>query len=151
MTDPQYSDNGRARRAMTYAVLSTLSYAALIIAVFGVLSVLLDRDVVEGTHSILVGLVMPIAAVAVVGVACLRGAQVRVAQERSGTRAGSAVPVLPSLIAGVLTWLGAATAGALVVATEDRSVLAGLGFLGERLLSPFTIAAGVCGWVIVLA
>ncbi|MGO2660165.1 hypothetical protein [Mycetocola reblochoni] len=143
MTDPSPAPDRFASRAVVVALLATLVYAALVIAVSGVLSLLLDRDVVEGEHSILVGLVMPITAVTVVGVACLRGAQLRVLARRAQPTAPMRPSVGAALVGGVAAWLGAAVAGGLAVWVESGSVLHGLGFAGDRLGSPFTIADGV--------
>lgn len=150
MTEPSSNDNGVGRRLVTLALLSTLTYAALIIAVFGVLSLLWDRDVVEGEHSILLGMMMPIASITVVGIACLRGAQLRLVQLRSRTSDRRPLSLVPSALAGVLAWAAFAVAGGLLVATQQASFFAGVLFAGERLVDPFTVAAGVCAWAVVL-
>lgn len=139
-----------AARAVLIALMTTLSYAALLIASFGIISLLLDRDVVEGEHSVLVGLVMPIAAVAVLGVACLRVAQLRIVQRRSSPALIPRLPMVPAVCTGVLVWLGAAVAGSLVVWVEDASLTAAIAFCAERLGSPFLITAGVTAVAAVL-
>ncbi|MGA0567176.1 DUF6121 family protein [Rathayibacter sp. KR2-224] len=130
------------RYAATLAVFATALYAALLIAALGVLSVLLNRDVIdEPDAGPLAGPIAAGAAAAVVFVVLL------VRARRSERRAHD-IAIGPALLAGIGSYVAYTVAGGVVVAVADPYRF--VPFAVAQLIGPFAAAAGILSVVVVL-
>ena len=130
------------RYAATLAVFATALYAALLIAALGVLSVLLNRDVIdEPDAGPLAGPIAAGAAAAVVFVVLL------VRARRSERRAHD-IAIGRALLAGIGSYVAYAVAGGVVVAVADPYRF--VPFAVAQLIGPFAAAAGILSVVVVL-
>lgn len=130
------------RYAATLAAFATALYAAFLIAAFGVLSVLLDRDVIDDPDA--GPLAGPIACGVAAGVVfaflLVRGLRMR--PHAHDIAFGVA------LVAGLCSYLGYAVAGGMVVGIADPYRF--LPFVIEQLIGPFAAAAGILSFIVVL-
>ncbi|GAB3392938.1 hypothetical protein GCM10027568_21110 [Humibacter soli] len=130
------------RYAATLAAFATVLYGALLIAALGVLSVLLERDVIDDPNAgILAGPIAVAVAVAVVFAGLLVRA-LRVPPHRHDIAIGVA------LLLGVGSYLGYAVGGGVVVGIADPYAVGP--FVVEQLIGPFAAAAGILSFIVVL-
>ncbi len=128
--------------ALLIAVLCTVLYIALLVAVWGFISLLTERDVVgEAGVAPLAGPAMAVAASAVVLFSVLFALR----------RFTGAPPVGRALIAAAVVYLAAPLAGALVVAIDRADVASALLFAAVRATGPFVPAAAVVAALLLLA
>ena len=128
--------------AITMAAFSAALYAAFIVAAFGVLSLLLNRDVInEADAGALLGPIMVTTAVlALVWVilsAVLRSPE-RLTQ----------IPPLPIFVSGIAAYLGYCISGGVVYSLGAGELFRSVTFIGAEMTSPFAIAIAVSGWLI---
>jgi hypothetical protein len=130
------------RYAATLAFFATALYAALLIATLGVLSVLLERDVLDDPDA--GPLAGPIACLVASGVvfAALLVRALRVPRHAHDIAVGVA------LLTAVGSYLGYAVAGGLVVAIAAPYRF--VPFVVGQLIGPFAAAAGILSLVVVL-
>lgn len=131
------------RYALGVAAFATILDAAVTIALYGVLSVVLSRDPVGPGAGTLVGPGLVIVALLVL-VVTLVVIAVRTPPERWRVSPLAAVAV------GAATWLAQAVAFGLAVGGEHGSALGILLGTIERLADPFTIGSAVLGAVVAL-
>ncbi len=140
-SDPAAS--GSFSRALLVAVMVAVLYGAVLLAVDGILSLLLDRDVVsEPDAGPLVGPVMAVVALAIVFVSILGGLR-----PASGPLA---VPVARAVVTATLVYLLGPLAGAIVYVMGQAQLLTGVLFFARYLASPFVIASALLALVAVL-
>lgn len=130
------------RYAATLAVFATVLYAAMLIAALGVLSVLLNRDVIDNADA---GPFAGPFACAVAAAVVFTGLLVR-ALRLAAHRHDVAVGV--ALLLGVGSYLGYAVGGGLVIAVADPYRF--LPFVLQQLIGPFAAAAGILSLVVVV-
>ncbi|TFB73674.1 hypothetical protein E3O06_07535 [Cryobacterium glaciale] len=128
--------------AITVAAFSVALYVALIVAAFGVLSLLLNRDVINETDAgALLGPIMVTTAVlALVWV-------VLSAVLRSPERLAH-VPPPPIFMAGAAAYLGYCVSGGVFYSLGAGELFRSVVFIGGEMISPFAIAVAVSGWLI---
>jgi len=130
------------RYAATLAAFATVLYGALLIAALGVLSVLLERDVIDDPNAgILAGPIAVAVAVAVVFAGLLVRA-LRVPPHRHDIAIGVA------LLLGLGSYLGYAVGGGVVVGIADPYEVGP--FVVQQLIGPFAAAAGILSLLVVL-
>jgi hypothetical protein len=128
--------------AITVAAFSVALYVALIVAAFGVLSLLLNRDVIDETDAgALLGPIMITTAVLALVWVILD------AVLRSPERLNH-IPPLPIFVAGVAAYLGYCLSGGVLYSLGAGELLRSVVFIGGEMTSPFAIAVAVCGWLI---
>ena len=121
---------------------SVVLYAAFIVAAFGVLSLLLNRDVINKTDAgALLGPIMVTTAVIVLVWVLLSSVL------RSPERLIQ-VPPLPIFVAGVAAYLGYCVSGGVVYSIGSGELFRSFMFIGSEMTSPFAIAVAVMGWLI---
>ena len=128
--------------AITMAAFAVALYAAFIVAAFGVLSLLLNRDVINQTDAgaLLGPIMVTIAALALVWV-------VLSAVLRSPERL-THIPPLPIFMAGVAAYLGYCISGGVLYSLGAGELFRSVLFIGGEMTSPFAIAIAVSGWLI---
>ncbi|WP_100343555.1 DUF6121 family protein [Compostimonas suwonensis] len=126
------------------AAFSAMGYGALLVAAFGILSLLTDRDVIDDPDAgPLVGPVMTVAAILFVLLVLVRvGRATPLARQRPR--------LWLSLGVGLGAYLVFALVGALAFSIGTGAVLGFLGFAFSQLISPFAVAAGVAAIVVTL-
>lgn len=126
------------------AVFAAALYTALLVAVFGVLSLALDVDVIaDPAAGPLVGPIMAGVAVAVVFFSLLSLAlRVPEARQRVSPTRG--------FLIGAGAYVLYAISGGLLVAIGGHDAFRLVSFTGHALLSPFAITAGILAFVIAL-
>ncbi|GAB3799978.1 hypothetical protein GCM10028798_13810 [Humibacter antri] len=130
------------RYAAALAVFATVLYIALLIAALGVLSVMLNRDVIDNADA---GLYAgPIAS----GVASAVVFTVLLVRALRVPRHAHDIAVGVAVLSGVCSYAGYAVGGALVVGVTDP--FQSLPFAVEQLIGPFAVAAGILSVVVVL-
>lgn len=130
------------RYAATLAAFATALYLALLIAALGVLSLLLERDVISDPDAgAFAGPVACAVATAVVFTGLLVRA-LRVPEHRHDIATGVA------LLLAVCSWIGYAVGGGIVVGITDPYGF--LPFVIEQLIGPFAAAAGIISLAVVL-
>lgn len=128
--------------ALLIAVLCTVLYFALLVAVWGFISLLTERDVVEEAGvAPLAGPAMAVAASAVVFLSVLFALR----------RFTGRPPMGRALIAAAAVYLAAPLAGAMVVAIDRADVASAFLFAAARATGPFVPAAAVVAALLVLA
>ncbi len=114
----------------------TVLYGAILLAVDGILSLIVDRDVIaESDAGPLVGPIMAVVALAIVFVSVL-----------GGLRPTSGRPVIPlarAVTTAALVYLLGPLAGAIVYTAGQDQLLTGLLFFARYLASPFVIASAL--------
>ncbi len=121
---------------------SVVLYAAFIVASFGVLSLLLNRDVINETDAgALLGPIMVTTAVLAL-VWVLLSAVLR-SPERL-----TQVPPLPIFVAGVAAYVGYCVSGGVIYSIGTGELFRSVTFIGGEMTSPFAIAVMVTGWLI---
>ena len=128
--------------AITVVAFSVALYVALIVASFGVLSLLLDRDVINETDAgaLLGPIMVTTAALALVWV-------VLSAVLRSPERL-THVPPLPIFMAGTAGYLGYCVSGGVFYGLGAGELFRSVVFIGGEMMSPFAISVAVSGWLI---
>lgn len=124
-------------QAILTAVLATVLYLALIICVWGFISLLTNTDVISEQVGPLIGPVIAASATVIVFAGSLT-------QIRNGS--GWLVPIVTA--AGV--YLAPAIIGALIVVVSSADPAAGLLFFAARATSPYVPAAAILATVVVL-
>lgn len=136
--------SGFRRYAAFMAVFAGVLYAALVVAVFGLLSVLLDRDVISDPNAgPIAGPVMAAVSVLIVFFALLSIA-LRVPREKQR------VSVAAAVLVGFGAYFFFAVAGGVLLGAGRGDPFGFVIALGAQLFSPFALAAGVIGFVVVL-
>lgn len=134
---------GSFSRALLVAVMVTVLYGAILLALDGILSLLVDLDVIaEPDAGPLVGPIMAVVALAIVFVSVLGGLR--------PTSARPAIPVARAIVTAVLVYLLGPLAGAVVYTAGQEQLLTGLLFFARYLASPFVIASAVLALVPIL-
>lgn len=130
-------------RALLLAVMVTVLYGAVLVAVFGLVSLALDRDVIgEPDAGPLVGSAMAAVALTVVFLSVLFGLK-----PHAGIRR---MPVGRAVTTGLLGYLLSPLAGAVVYALGQPQLASGIPFYLRYLLSPFVALAALIALVTVL-
>lgn len=130
-------------RALLVAVMVAVLYGAVLMAVDGFSSLLLDRDVIqERDAGPLVGPIMAVGALAVVFVSTLGGLRPTSVRRR--------IPVGRALGTAALVYLLSPLAGAIVYAFGQDQLLSAVSFFGRYLLSPFVITSAVLAGLVIL-
>lgn len=118
----------------------TVLYGAILLALDGILSLLVDQDVIsEPDAGPLVGPIMAIAALAVVFVSVLGGLRPTAGPPR--------VPVARAVTTAALVYLLGPLAGAIVYSAGQDQLLTALLFFAHYLASPFVIASALLALV----
>jgi hypothetical protein len=127
--------------AITLATFSVVLYVALIVAALGVLSLLLNRDVINETDAgALLGPSMVTAAI----LAWVWGVLSSVL--RSPERL-THIPPLPIFIAGASAYLAYCIFGGVAYSLGAGELFRSVTFIGDEMTSPFAIAVAVTGWL----
>jgi len=130
--------------AITMAAFSVALYVAFIVAAFGILSLLLNRDVInEPDAGPLLGPIM-------VGTAVLALVWVVLRAVLPSPERLTQIPPLPIFIAGVAAYLGYCISGGVVYSLSTGELFRSVLFVGDEMTSPFSIAVAVSGWLIAL-
>jgi hypothetical protein len=133
---------GFRKYAATVAVFATGLFLALIIAAFGMISLLAGVDVIADPHAgQLVGPVAVAGATALL-IGCLLAIALRVPEERQR------IAPLTALAIAVGAYLAYALVGAIAYFFAGADAVAALLFLGDQLTGPFGIAVAVIAFVI---
>jgi len=128
--------------AIATAAFSAMLYVALVVAAFGVLSLLLDRDVIAATDAgALLGPIMVTVSVLVL-VWVVLGAALRAPAPL--TR----VPVVTVAGAGLAAYLSYCVSGGVLYSLGAGELFSSVIFIGRELVGPFAIAVLICGWVV---
>jgi hypothetical protein len=133
---------GFRRYAATVAVFATGLYLALVIAVFGVISLLAGIEVVADPRAGLLTGPIAAAAATLLVLAGLLAIALRIPEEQQR------VGILRALAIGAGAYLAYAFFGALAVLFGRADPLAALFFLGTTLIGPFAVAAGLIAFLI---
>ena len=130
------------RYSAAVAVFATVLYAALVIAVFGLISLYTDRDVItNGSVGPVVGPVMTGCSVLLV-LACFLWIALRVPEDRQRIEPGTA------LLIGVVAYLAFCVVGGFLVGIASTDPFAFIGFFGDQLISPFAISVGILAFIV---
>jgi len=130
--------------ASVVAAFATVFYLALLVAGFGMLSLLLNRDVISDPHAgPVAGPVMTGVSVAIV-LACLLSIALRVPKEKQRVSPQTA------LLVGFGAYFFFAVAGGVLLGAGRGDPFGFVVALGTQLLSPFALAAGVLAFAVVL-
>ncbi len=135
---------GFRKYAATVAVFATVLFAALVIAVFGVISLLAGIDVVGNPHAgVLVGPVATAAATLLV-LGCLLAIALRVPEARQR--------IAPLVAVGIAAgaYLAYGVFGGIAFLFGGGDLLGSLIFLGGLLIGPFAPAVGVIAFVVAM-
>lgn len=118
-------------------------YGAILFAVYGLISVFADQDVIAETDAgPLVGPVMAFAALCVVFLSVLSGLR--------PMPGGTPIPVARAIATGFGVYVIGPAAGAIVYVFGQEQLLSGLHFFVRYLLSPFVFAATVLAIIVTL-
>jgi hypothetical protein len=130
--------------AAAMATFAAVLYVALVVAVFGVISLLLDRDVITDHEAgPIVGPVMTGVAILVVYFGMLAiGLRVPPAKQR--------VSIGAALLLGFGAYFFFAVAGGVLLGAGRGDPFGFVLFAGSQLLSPFALALGALGFVVAL-
>jgi len=132
------------RYAAVVAGFATVFYLALLVAGFGVLSLLLNRDVISDPNAgPIAGPVMTGVSVAIV-LACLLAIALRIPKEKQR------VSLQGAFLVGFGAYFFFAVAGGILLGAGRGDAFGFVISLGTQLLSPFAITAGVLAFVVVL-
>lgn len=128
--------------AVTMMAFTVVLYAAFIVAAFGILSLVLNRDVINETDAgALLGPLMVVIAV-LVFVWVMLSAVLRSPERLTH------VPPLPIFIAGIAAYLAYGVVGGLLYALGTGTLSGLFSFVVEEMISPFAIAVGLTGWFV---
>lgn len=142
-TDPAREPGRPFSRALLLAGMTTVLYGALLVASFGIISLVADRDVIpEPDAGPFVGIGYTGPALLVVFLAVLGGLS------PSATRG---VPLARAIVTGLVVFVASPVVAAAVYVVVTAQLGAFLVFTGGHLLSPFTVAAALIAFLIVLA
>lgn len=132
------------RYAAAVAVFATALYVALVIATFGMTSLVLNRDVIaDPSAGPLVGPVMTGVAVLVVFFSFLSIA-LRVPEAAQQVWIGRAVLI------GIGAYFTFCFIGGILIGAASGELFGFTGFLGRQLLSPFAAAVGILAFAVAL-
>lgn len=136
--------------ALAQTAFTVALYLALVIACFGILSLLTDTDVIDLDASLLLGPSMIATSVVVVALRIVNAA-VRLVQERERGDLALRVPLLGGLLTGTLALLGYVVVGGMLqaVGLHDPDVL--VSFALHELLRPYSLALGVLAMLVHIA
>ncbi|PFG32157.1 hypothetical protein [Paramicrobacterium agarici] len=128
--------------ALAQAAFAVALYLALVVASFGILSLLTDTDVIDVDASLLLGPSMVATSIVIVALR-LVGAAVHLVQERERGDLAVRVPLGGGLLTGLGALVGYVVIGGMLraVALRDPGVL--LEFALHELLRPYSLAIGV--------
>lgn len=136
-------NSGSFSRALLVAVMVAVLFAAILVAVDGILSVILDRDVISETDAgPLVGPIMAFAAMSVVFVSVLSGLR--------PVPGGTQISVIRAIVTGGFVYVFGPAVGAIVYVFGREQTLSGSDFFLRYLSSPFVAASAVIAFVTVL-
>ncbi|MBX3091869.1 MAG: hypothetical protein KF801_05100 [Cryobacterium sp.] len=134
---------GSFTRALVVALMATVLYGAVLVALDGFLTLLTNRDVVaERDAGPLVGPAMAVTALAVVFVSVVGGLR-----PASGPRR---IPVGRSLATAFIVYLLGPVAGSIVYVSGQEHLASGVLFFGRYLASPFVICSAVLAGLVIL-
>lgn len=131
------------RYAATVAVFATILYGALLIAVFGVIALFANLEVIPSLFGPLAGPVAAGASVVFV-LAMLLELGLRIPDRQQSVR------VLRALVIGFGAYVAYALVGGLASLIGSRDPILGLLFAADAVSSPFAISAGIIALVIAL-
>lgn len=132
------------RYSAAVAVFATVLDAALVIAVFGLISLYTDRDVIsDASVGPVVGPVMAGSSVLLVLLWFLWIA-LRVPEDEQRIALGTA------LLLGVVAYLVFCAVGGFLVGVASGDPIAFVGFFSLQLMSPFAIAVGIVAFVMAI-
>ena len=121
----------------------TVLYGAILVAVYGFISLVVDRDVItEADAGPLIGPIMAVAVLAIMFFSVLGGLRPVTGRPR--------VPVARAVITAASVFLLGPLAGAIVYAFGQDQLLSALLFFAHYLASPFVIASAVVALVPIL-
>jgi hypothetical protein len=130
------------RYAAMIAAFATMLYGALVVAAFGMISLYLDRDVIDDSSAgPLVGPVMTIVAVLIVFAICLRIA-LRVREEKQRISLGAA------FLTGFGAYFFFCITGGILMGAGSGDPFGFVSFLATQLVSPFAVATGILAFII---
>jgi hypothetical protein len=130
------------RYSAAIAVFATVLYAALVIAIFGMISLYTDRDVIsDSTVGPVVGPVMTASSVLLV-LFWLLWIALRVPENEQRIALGTA------LLLGVVGYLLFCAVGGFFVGLASGDPIAFIGFFGLQLTSPFAISVGILAFIV---
>lgn len=135
-------------RAIGYSLAATALYLATLVAVFGIVSLLADIDVIDTPGAgPAMGIVPVIGSALVFAGLALRALDrdTRAAGRRPGSR------VLAGILAGAAVWLTYGLGIAAVTLLDSGSVAPALEALGRAMLRPFGLSAGLIAAVLLAA
>lgn len=139
----QSPTTGPFARALLVAATGVVVYGALLVAVDGVLSLVLDLDVVtEPDAGPLIGPVMALVALAFVFIAILNA--------QKATRSQARLPLAAAILGAIAVYLASPLAGAVLYRWDKRGLTEGFSFFTEYLSSPFVIASAVLALIVIL-
>lgn len=136
------------RYAAAIAAFATALYLAMLIAALGVLSLLLERDVIDDPDA---GAFAGPVACAVATAVVFTGLLVRALRrpvDRRGRDRGHEVAIGTALLLALGSYVGYAAGAGIVVGVSNPYRF--LPFLVEQLIGPFAAAAGILSLVVVL-
>ncbi len=144
MTEPQSPEQPKPfTRGILVALAGTVIFGALLVAVDGVLSLVLDLDVVsEPDAGPLIGPLMAVVALAVVFFAIL------IAMRPTGKRAN--LPVAAAIVGAIFVYLLGPISGAVLYFIAREQLASGALFLAKYLTSPFVLASVALAFVVIL-
>jgi hypothetical protein len=130
------------RYSAAIAVFAAVLYAALVIAIFGLISLYTDRDVIsDSSVGPVVGPVMTASSVLLMLFWMLRIA-LRVPETEQRIAPGRA------LLLAVVCYLLFCAVGGFLVGLAAGDPIAFIGFFGRQLTSPFAIAVGILAFIV---
>ncbi|MBX3117178.1 MAG: hypothetical protein KF808_07535 [Cryobacterium sp.] len=146
MTEPQSLGQPKPQpftKGILVALAGTVIFGALLVAVDGVLSLVLDLDVVTETDAgPLIGPLMAVVALAVVFFAIL------IAMRPAARKAN--LSVAAALVGAILVYLLGPISGAVLYFIAREQLAAGALFLAKYLSSPFVLASAALAFVVIL-
>ncbi|WP_166997635.1 hypothetical protein [Paramicrobacterium fandaimingii] len=136
--------------ALAQTAFAVALYLALVIACFGILSLLTDTDVIDIDASLLLGPAMIGTTVVIVALRIV-GAAVRLVHEREHGDLVLRVPIFGGLLTGVLALLGYVVIGGMLQAVGLRDPEVLVGFALHELLRPYSLALGALAMIVHIA
>lgn len=136
--------------ALAQTAFTVVLYLALIIASFGVLSLLTDTDVIDVESSLLLAPAMVAAAVVIVALR-LVGAAIRLVQDRERGDLAVRIPLVASVVTGFSALIGYAVIGGMLRAVALRDPEELVGFALHELLRPYSVTLGVLALIVHIA
>lgn len=130
------------RYASTVAIFAVVLYVALIIGVFGQISLWTGRDVIpeHGTALVLGPAMVTVAALILLAALLLRA--LRIPAKHQSISIGGAILI------GLICLAGYIVVGSIAFASAHGGLVAGTLFAGENLLSPFGLSVGLLAAIV---